>query len=128
MSFTPPMNAPQSNFQSIFNNSLRKYKKQTREDLFLHPLAAKLQSCDSPHAVLPLLQEQATDERLTSWLSPVVNAIYVLSSSLGEDANLVSYQRLFIQRCDLLTPFAGFITCKTYFCCHWCLALSEGLC
>ena len=128
MSPTSPMNAPpQSNFQSIFNDSLRKYKKQTREDPFLHPLAAKLQSCDSPHAVLSLLQEQATDERLTSWLSPVVNAIYVLSSSLGEDAGLVSYQRLFIRRCDLLTRFPGFIACKTRLCCHWCLALSEGL-
>jgi hypothetical protein len=91
------MNAPpQSNFQSIFNNALREYKKQTREDLFMQPLAPKLQACDSPHAILSLLQEQTTDKRLTNWLSPVVNVIYALSSSLGEDAGLVSYQRLII--------------------------------
>ena len=85
-----PMNAPpQSNFQSIFNNALLEYKKQTREDLFMQPLATKLQACDSPHAILSLLQEQTTDRRLTNWLSPVVNVIYALSSSLGEDAGLV---------------------------------------
>ena len=93
MSLTPPMNAhPHLNFQSTFNNALHEYKKQTGEDLFLHPLAAELQSCDSPHAILSVLQERASDERLMNCLSPVVNAIYALSSSLGEEAGLVSYQ------------------------------------
>ena len=92
MSPTPPMNAPpQLNFQSTLNNALHEYKKQTREDLFLHPLAAKLQPCDSPHAILSVLQEEVSDERLTNWLGPVVNVIYGLSSSLGEEAGPVSY-------------------------------------
>jgi len=86
------MNAPpQLNFQSTFNNALHEYKKQTREDLFLHPLAAKLQPCDSPHAILSVLQEQVSDERLTNWLGPVVDVIYGLSSSLGEETGPVSY-------------------------------------
>lgn len=101
MAIAPPVNAPpQSKFQSIFNNALREYKKQTEEDLFLHPLAAKLQSCDSPDAILSVLREQASDERLTNSLGPVVNVIHALSSSLGEDAaSLVRYRRLVIQRC-----------------------------
>jgi len=98
MAITPPVNAPsQSKFRSIFNNALREYKKQTEEDPFLHPLAAKLQSCDSPHAILSVLQEQASDERLTNSLGPVVNVIYALSSSLGEDAGLVCHQRFVIK-------------------------------
>jgi hypothetical protein len=99
MAISPPVNAPpQSNFQSIFNNALREYKKHTEEDLFLHPLAAKLQSCDSPDAILSVLREQASDERLTKSLGLVVNVIYALSSSLGEDASLVRHRRLFIQQ------------------------------
>jgi hypothetical protein len=84
----------------------------------MQPLAPKLQACDSPHAILSLLQEQTTDEKLTNWLSPVVNVIYALSSSLGEDAGLVSYQPLFIQRWDLLTYLEGFVACETHLCCH----------
>jgi hypothetical protein len=128
MAITPPVNAPpRSNFQSTFSNALREYKKQTEEDLFLHPLAAKLQSCDSPDAILSVLQEQASDERLSNSLGPVVNVIYALSSSLGEDAGLVRQQRFFIRQCGLLTCFKGFTACESHLCWDWHLALSEDL-
>jgi hypothetical protein len=91
MTMAPSTNGP-ANFRSLFNDALRAYKKRTREDLFLHPLAAEMQSCDSPRTVLSVLQEQArNEERWTNWLSPVVNVIDALSSSLGEDIGLVNY-------------------------------------
>ncbi|KAH9958757.1 hypothetical protein BC827DRAFT_1156674 [Russula dissimulans] len=92
----PPVIAV-SAFQSSFSYALRSYKKRTREDLLLHPLAARLQSCDSPRAALSVLHEQAQafdqspsgEERLTEWLGSTVNVLYSLSSSLGEGVGLV---------------------------------------
>lgn len=96
MSQAPPV-IPPSSFQSTFSHALRAYKKRTRGDLILHPLAARLQSCDSPDAILAVLQEQAqaieqswnADEKLAMWLEPIVNVLYALSSSLGEGVGLV---------------------------------------
>jgi hypothetical protein len=96
MSQTPPV-IPPSSFQSTFSHTLRAYKKRTREDLLLHPLAARLQSCHSPDAVLAVLQEQARaidqswngEEKLVTWLDPIVKVLYAISSSLGEGIGLV---------------------------------------
>ena len=86
-----------SNFQLIINNALEKYKKRTKNDLMTHPLAAQLQSCDSPDAILAVLQQQvqeldqsrSSDERWSRWLVPTVNVIYVLSSAVAASASLV---------------------------------------
>ena len=96
MSQAPPV-IPPSSFQSTFGLALHAYKKRTRGDLVLHPLAARLQSCDSPDDILAVLQEHAraidqswnTDEKLALWLDPIVNVLYALSSSLGESVGLV---------------------------------------
>ncbi|KAF8496154.1 hypothetical protein F5888DRAFT_1635101 [Russula emetica] len=88
---------PPSSFQWTFSQALHTYKKRTRGDLILHPLAARLQSCDTPDAILAVLQEQAraidqswnADEKLAIWLDPIVNVLYALSSSLGEGVGLV---------------------------------------
>lgn len=93
----PPPVIPPSSFQSTFSHALRAYKKRTRGDLILHPLAARLQSCDTPDAILVILQEQAraidqswnADEKLAMWLDPIVHVLYALSSSLGEGVGLV---------------------------------------
>jgi hypothetical protein len=85
------------NFQLIFNNALKAYEKRTKNDLLAHPLAAQLQACGSPSAVLVVLQQQvqelnqsrSSDERLTNWLDPTVNVLYALSSALGEGVGLV---------------------------------------
>ena len=49
-----------SNFQLIINNALDAYtgKKRTKNDLLVlaHPPAAKLQPCDTPSAILTVLQ------------------------------------------------------------------------
>jgi hypothetical protein len=88
--------ASSSHFQRIFDDALKRYNELTKNDLLAHPLAAQLQTCDSPSAILLLLQEQillnqsiTSDERLATWLGTTVNVLYTLSSTLGQRVNLV---------------------------------------
>jgi len=98
---TPPTPASLSNFQSIFHASLRAYEKQTKNDLLSHPLAARLHSCDSPAAILTVLQDQvqefeqsrSVNQRLTKWLDPTVNVLYAFSATLGEGVGLVNLNK-----------------------------------
>jgi len=86
-----------SNFQQIFNNALEAYERCTKNDLLAHPLAAQLQACDSPSAILAVLQKQVedlnqsrnTDHKWTKWLDPTVNVLFALSATLGEGVGLV---------------------------------------
>ncbi|KAH9052804.1 hypothetical protein EDB87DRAFT_1581202 [Lactarius vividus] len=92
-----PTTAVLFNFQSIFHASLKAYEKQTKKDLLSHPLAARLQSCNSSAAILAVLHDQVQDfeqsrsvnERLTKWLDPTVNVLYAFSATLGEGVGLV---------------------------------------
>ena len=87
-----------SNFQCIFNASLQAYDNKTKNKLLDHPLAAQLQSCDSPDAILTVLQDlvqkfdkrRTSDERLKNWLDPTVNVLYAFSATLGDGVGLVS--------------------------------------
>ncbi|KAI9438777.1 hypothetical protein H4582DRAFT_2128992 [Lactarius indigo] len=85
------------NFQPIFEKALEEYKKKTGKNLTAHPLAAKIQGCNSPEAILTVLQGKAdelnrprsSDDRLTKWLNPTVNILNALSATLGEGAGSV---------------------------------------
>lgn len=81
-----------STFQSTFSDALRVYKRRIKIDLLLHPLAARMRPCDTPHAIISVLQEQAkaVDQSLTKLLQPTVNVIYALSLSLQEGVDLVN--------------------------------------
>ena len=87
-----------SNFQLIINNALKAYEKRTKTDLLAHPLAIHLQTCDSPGAILAVLQQQvqgldqsrSSDDQWTKWLDPTVSILYALSETLGEGVSLVS--------------------------------------
>jgi hypothetical protein len=87
-----------SNFQLIFDNALKEYKKRTKKDLLKHSLADRLQACNSPSSILTVLQEQVQvlnqsqngNERLTKWLDPTVIVLHALSETLGEGVGLVS--------------------------------------
>ena len=104
MSQTHPIAASSSssssNFQLMIDNALNKYKQRTKNDLRAHPLAAQLESCDSPSAILAVLQEQvlgldqsrSADERWTKWLGPTVNVLYAFSSCLGSGVSLVCFR------------------------------------
>ncbi|KAI9449924.1 hypothetical protein BJY52DRAFT_212033 [Lactarius psammicola] len=86
-----------SNFQAIFDASLRAYQKKTKKDLLAHPLMAELQTCNSPIDILAVLRtqvqqfEQSTrgDDKITRWLNPTVNVLYAFSTVLGEGVGLV---------------------------------------
>ena len=85
-----------SNFQLIINNALEAYKQRTKNDLLAHPLAPQLQACDSPGAILAILQQQVqgvdqsrSDDRWTKWLDPTINVLFAFSSTLGAGLGLV---------------------------------------
>ena len=88
-----------SNFQIMINNALDTYKKRTKNDLRAHPLAAQLQTCGSPSAIIAVLQEkvqgldqsQSTDEQWTKRLGPTVNVLYSFSTILGASVSLVCF-------------------------------------
>ena len=90
--------APFSTFQSIFDAALKEYEKKTGRDLRTHPLAAELDQCNSPDAVLDIFQKQADeldeieerDQTSIRWLSPTVHVLYRLSATLGGDVGMVS--------------------------------------
>ena len=86
------------NFQPIFEKALDAYKRKTGNDLTAHPLAAELNACASPQAILTVLEGKANgikfhsgDQRLTKWLNPTVNILGALSATLGQGVGLVSY-------------------------------------
>lgn len=89
-----------SNYQLVIDNALEIYKRRTKNDLLEHPLAAQLQSCDSPGAILSVLQQQikeldqsrSSDERWSRRLDPTVSVLYALSSALGTGAGLVCHR------------------------------------
>ncbi|KAN0136267.1 hypothetical protein V8E53_005872 [Lactarius tabidus] len=84
-------------FQLIFEKALKEYKKKTGEDLATHPLAAQINGCVSPEAVLAILeakareldQSQSSDGRLTKWLGPTFNILNALSTTLGQGVGMV---------------------------------------
>ncbi|KAF8264543.1 hypothetical protein EI94DRAFT_1868533 [Lactarius quietus] len=93
----PTPTASSSNFNVIFDKALRAYKVKTKHDLTAHPLAKQLYLCDSPAAILAILQDQVRhfeesrsgDERLRRWLDPTINVLYAFAETLGQGVGLV---------------------------------------
>ena len=91
MSHTHSTAASSSNFQLIIDNALKAYQKRTKNDLLLHPLAAQLQTCQSPTEILAVLQQQVQgpgqsrsgDDRWTKWLDPTINVLLTFSQTAG---------------------------------------------
>ena len=111
-----------TNFQLVINNALDKYKKRTKNDLTTHPLAAQIQSCNSPSAILAVLQQQVhgldqsrnSDERWSKWLDPTVNVIYVLSSTLAAGVSLVRLSRTCLRSAHSNSPGRYFLLRMSY--------------
>ncbi|KAH9003702.1 hypothetical protein EDB86DRAFT_2826288 [Lactarius hatsudake] len=97
MSQVPSTSTSSTNFDAIFTSALDAYKNQTKRDIASHPLAAQLQSCDSPSAILAVLRtqvqtfdrSQTADERWSRWLDPTVNVLYAFSVALGNGVGLI---------------------------------------
>jgi hypothetical protein len=89
-----------SNFQLIID-AFDDYAKQVGVDLTKNPLADALRGCDSPNAVLELLQDKADafknyrdgGRTLVNWLKPVVQVVHGFSGVLGPAISLVSRKR-----------------------------------
>ena len=92
-----------SSFHSIINSALKAYEKRTKKNLLSHPLAEQLQTCNSPDAILLVLQQQVQDinqsqsgdETLTKWLDPTVKVLYAFTGVLGEGVGLVRFKTCF---------------------------------
>jgi hypothetical protein len=103
MSRTHSTTSSPSGFHSIVNNALKAYEKRTKKDLISHPLAKQLETCNSPGAILLVLQQQVQeinqsqsgDEMLTKWLDPTVNVLYAFTEALGEGVGLVCFRTCF---------------------------------
>jgi hypothetical protein len=103
MSQNSTFTSSSSNYQSVFDSALEAYKRKTNKDIRSHPLFTKLETCDSPDAVLTLLREQipsfgqshSTDNILSKWLSPTVNVLYALSGAVGGGIGLVRLGQFF---------------------------------
>jgi hypothetical protein len=107
------MSSPQAsslstpNYQLIFEKALEEYEKKTGKDLASHPLTAEINGCDSPEAILAVLEGKANelkqsrsgDEGLTKWLNPTMNVLNALSATLGEGVGSVSYNLHQVRRC-----------------------------
>ena len=95
-----------SSFQGLFNAALEDYEKQTKTKLAEHPLAKKLEACDSVDSITAILQEQAQlfggfredDGKIMKSLRSSVDVLYTLSNStiLGELIGLVVRKTLSI--------------------------------
>ncbi|KAI0284165.1 hypothetical protein BC826DRAFT_1179411, partial [Russula brevipes] len=91
MSPNPPETTSNSNYDLIFENALKAYKKKTGKDLTSDPLLRRLETCNSPDTVLGALREQipdsgrsgTRDDRLMNWLDPTVNVLLSFSATIG---------------------------------------------
>jgi len=91
--------SPSESFQLLFEAALQDYEKQTGMKLIDHPLARRLETCDSVYSITSILQEQAQafrdfrgdDGKVMKSLKCAVHVLYTLSNStaLGEGIGLV---------------------------------------
>ena len=86
--------AAQSRVQSqlLFEDSLLEYEKQTDIALDKHPLAKRLQHCDSVETVSAILEEQVCacselpgSDRIIKSLNSIVSSLYMPSASVNLD-------------------------------------------
>ncbi|KAN0141646.1 hypothetical protein V8E53_000108 [Lactarius tabidus] len=97
MSTSQQASSTTPNFQPILDQALKEYKRKTGKELTTHPLADEINGCSSPDAILAVLQgkanelnrSQSSDERLTKWLTPTVNVLNALSTTLGQGVGTI---------------------------------------
>ncbi|KAH9986692.1 hypothetical protein BJV74DRAFT_533890 [Russula compacta] len=81
-----------SSFDSIFNAALDAYKARTKHDLTSHPLLPRLQTCDSPDAIITIIREQipafSSNDRVTKLLIPTISVLYAFSTAIGQGIGL----------------------------------------
>jgi len=81
--------SPSESFQLLFETALQDYEKQTGMKLIDHPLARRLETCDSVDSITSILQEQVQafrnfrgdDGKVMKSLKCAVHVLYTLSNS-----------------------------------------------
>jgi hypothetical protein len=90
---TPGATTSSSDIERIFDAALKSYKKKTKKDLKSHDLFKRLETCDSPAAILAMFQtaqfDTGSDDSLKRWLVPTLNVLCSFSNTLGEAVSLV---------------------------------------
>ena len=78
----------ESHFQALFEAAFRDYEHQTGKTLANHPLAEKLQSCDSVESITAVLCEQTEgsseirgNDKVLKPLKNVLSVLHKLSST-----------------------------------------------
>jgi hypothetical protein len=94
------LNAFSSDVQSVLTTALEAYEETTKINLLTHPLAAQIQSCDSPTAILSVIQDliqqfdqdHTSNQGLTNWppdLNSTAKVLYGLLATIGQGVDLV---------------------------------------
>jgi len=78
-------------FQALFEPALQAYEKKTGVSLAQHPLAVKLQSCDTVEAITGLLQDQAQAFRHFEGSDKVMKAVKMIVSILSKIASINAF-------------------------------------
>jgi len=87
-----------SRFTLIFQKACDEYKRLSGHDLSTHPFSLDCNRCNSPSDVLDVLRGQSQaftrsredNEKLLSWLNPIIHLLFTFSTTLGEGIGLVS--------------------------------------
>jgi hypothetical protein len=78
-----------STLEALFDAALEDYEKQTKKKLIDHPLASRLESCNSVESITAVLQEQAQaftefrrdDDKVMKPLKRIVHVLHALSTA-----------------------------------------------
>ena len=105
----PSSQSSTSSFQDLFNAALNDYENQTGTKLVEHPLARKIEACDSVDSIIAIFQEQAQifrkfkdDGKMMKSIKSSVGVLYTLSNStlLGEGVSLVRLKSVIAAPCS----------------------------
>ena len=77
-------------FQALFEPALQAYEKKTGVSLAQHPLAIKLQNCDSVEAITGLFQDQARAFRGLKGSDKIMKSIKATVSILSKRSSAAS--------------------------------------
>jgi hypothetical protein len=84
-----PSESSYISFKSLFDSALQEYRNQTKINLAEHPLAKKLETCQSVDSIVAILQEQTQifggfkdDGKIMRFLGPIVDNLTSCTRSL----------------------------------------------
>ena len=91
-------------FTTIFQAASAEYKALTGQNLGTHPFALATDGYNTADSVLEAFRSQAqafnkfrkANDKLVTWLTPIVNILFIFSTTLGAGIGLVSFRFVYI--------------------------------